>query len=469
MIETQFTFRKRTAAALLPALLFQQTVAVGCKGSASPKAEATALATAGTSAAPPAAPSEGQAQPGSLAERLAAVQSGQADGTGNKPVLPAWKPAKPGMAVPAIPLVRGLQVVTAISDLRGDYESIKSIEGVSPSVVQMHYSADVPSIQMTGALKYEGDQIYNPKNQFPDHVSCTRLIDAADLASAHSYSEIFCENPGVEHFSGSTSIGASTEMLNQLRAGQQVEFHFTPESKWVIFEQLGAQLQGHGSGEPPLTRHAGQQMYSCNLHRAEAEDLAAPVLLNGQRVELPALHAMCTLDGGEEAHLYYLDQPANPITLAFQLGPASVRLQLIKILLPSPEERQAAAPAKPSEMEQALAAKKPVEVYGIYFDFNSAKIKPESEGVLQQIAEIMQKNPDWKLDVAGHTDNIGGDEFNLGLSQRRAGAVKDALVKRYRIAPDRLATAGYGASRPIETNTTMEGRARNRRVELQRL
>jgi outer membrane protein OmpA-like peptidoglycan-associated protein len=119
-------------------------------------------------------------------------------------------------------------------------------------------------------------------------------------------------------------------------------------------------------------------------------------------------------------------------------------------------------------MEQALAAKKPVEVYGIYFDFDSATIKPESEEVLQQIAGILRKNPDWKLNVSGHTDNIGDNSFNLGLSQRRAAAVKDALVTRYKIAPDRLATSGYGASQPIESNKTLEGRARNRRVELQR-
>jgi outer membrane protein OmpA-like peptidoglycan-associated protein len=88
--------------------------------------------------------------------------------------------------------------------------------------------------------------------------------------------------------------------------------------------------------------------------------------------------------------------------------------------------------------------------------------------VLKQIAAILQRNPDWKLSVGGHTDNIGDANFNLGLSQRRAAAVKNALVTRYKISPDRLTTSGYGATQPIETNTTMEGRARNRRVELQR-
>ena len=68
--------------------------------------------------------------------------------------------------------------------------------------------------------------------------------------------------------------------------------------------------------------------------------------------------------------------------------------------------------------------------------------------------------------MEGNTDNIGGDVYNLDLSKRRAAAVKETLVTRYHIAPDRLSTNGFGASHPIETNDTLEGRARNRRVEL---
>ena len=104
----------------------------------------------------------------------------------------------------------------------------------------------------------------------------------------------------------------------------------------------------------------------------------------------------------------------------------------------------------------------------IYFDFNKATLKPESAPVLKEIADAMTHNPDWKLTVEGHTDNIGGDTYNLDLSKRRAASVKQALVSRYNIAPDRLLTGGYGASRPVETNDTLEGRARNRRVELVR-
>jgi outer membrane protein OmpA-like peptidoglycan-associated protein len=70
--------------------------------------------------------------------------------------------------------------------------------------------------------------------------------------------------------------------------------------------------------------------------------------------------------------------------------------------------------------------------------------------------------------VSGHTDNVGGDPYNLDLSKRRAAAVKQALVTQYHVAPERLLTDGFGASRPVDTNDTLAGRARNRRVELTR-
>jgi OOP family OmpA-OmpF porin len=88
--------------------------------------------------------------------------------------------------------------------------------------------------------------------------------------------------------------------------------------------------------------------------------------------------------------------------------------------------------------------------------------------VLREIADALNHNSGWKLRVEGHTDNIGGDDYNMDLSQRRAEAVNQALVTRYHIAVDRLTPQGFGASRPKEPNDTLAGRARNRRVELVR-
>jgi outer membrane protein OmpA-like peptidoglycan-associated protein len=120
------------------------------------------------------------------------------------------------------------------------------------------------------------------------------------------------------------------------------------------------------------------------------------------------------------------------------------------------------------EMERRLAEEKRVDVYGIYFGFNSDRIRKESEPILREIADILDRNPDWTLSINGHTDNVGGDAYNLDLSRRRSEAVHKALVERFGIAADRLTTGGHGASAPKDTNDTPEGRARNRRVELVR-
>jgi len=118
------------------------------------------------------------------------------------------------------------------------------------------------------------------------------------------------------------------------------------------------------------------------------------------------------------------------------------------------------------EMERRLAKERRVDVYGIYFDFGSDRIRKESEPVLKEIAEMLGRNAEWTLSIDGHTDSIGGDAYNLDLSRRRSESVRKALVDRYSIAAARLTTAGHGASAPKDTNDTPEGRAKNRRVEL---
>lgn len=101
-----------------------------------------------------------------------------------------------------------------------------------------------------------------------------------------------------------------------------------------------------------------------------------------------------------------------------------------------------------------------------FFSFNSDVIREESEPTLDEIGMMLQRRQDWKLAINGHTDSIASDAYNLELSRRRAIAVKAALVTRYGVAPDRLTTAGMGEASPKDTNETLEGRARNRRVEL---
>jgi OOP family OmpA-OmpF porin len=109
-----------------------------------------------------------------------------------------------------------------------------------------------------------------------------------------------------------------------------------------------------------------------------------------------------------------------------------------------------------------------VAVYGIHFDTGKATIQPDSEAVLQQIVQLLEQNPTLKLRVEGHTDNQGLAAANQTLSEKRAQAVV-AWLTSHGVAPARLVAKGFGASKPVAVNTTEEGRAKNRRVELAKL
>ena len=102
--------------------------------------------------------------------------------------------------------------------------------------------------------------------------------------------------------------------------------------------------------------------------------------------------------------------------------------------------------------------------YGITFDVGKATIKPESMGEINRIVQLMTENPDLKFSVEGHTDNTGKEASNQTLSEQRSQAIVDKLVE-LGIAKDRLTAVGKGQNSPIASNSTDEGRAKNRRVE----
>jgi outer membrane protein OmpA-like peptidoglycan-associated protein len=118
------------------------------------------------------------------------------------------------------------------------------------------------------------------------------------------------------------------------------------------------------------------------------------------------------------------------------------------------------------EMAKAIGSTGRVALYGIYFDFNKAEVKPESDPTLEQIGKLMKDNASIKLLVVGHTDNAGSFGSNMDLSKRRATAVVDVLTGRHRVGKDRLSPVGVSFASPIASNKTEEGRAKNRRVEL---
>lgn len=124
--------------------------------------------------------------------------------------------------------------------------------------------------------------------------------------------------------------------------------------------------------------------------------------------------------------------------------------------------------AKPDTRHKLLTEGKIVS-YGIYFDVNSDKLKPESYGTLNDIAKVLKENPQVKIKIIGHTDSDGDDSRNLDLSKRRANSVKEELSKTFGIDNSRIETDGKGETQSIAPNDTPENKSKNRRVEFIKL
>ena len=119
----------------------------------------------------------------------------------------------------------------------------------------------------------------------------------------------------------------------------------------------------------------------------------------------------------------------------------------------------------PKKYNLVVVTEKKIELkQTVYFDFNKATIKPVSFALLDDVARALTDNPKLKVEVQGHTDSVGNDDFNLKLSQSRAESVKKYLVGKG-VTEDRMEPKGYGKTVPIADNRTAVGRGQNRRVE----
>ena len=362
-------------------------------------------------------------------------------------VLPVAAPAEPAPteaanAMTKIPLVKGLTVIGAASERQGDYEASTAVDAIdTDGSLHLSASADVP----------------DSSGGSPEAVNVTRTVTASDLRNGRTY-KYMCYTGGEEEYPGTTAMGTSAAVLQDLRSRGEASITLDGDAGGIagmMSSVLGMMAGSHDKGAAK-----GYLTASGNLKLAEPQPRPFRLIVNNVPVSLPAWHVKGRFGEGDEAvdvDWYILDDPDNPLSLRFAFG--KEQFEIVRIEFPVANEAKA--------LEAALTDNKRAVLYGIYFDFNSATIKPQSEAVLRTIVDVMKRDPGWVLVVEGHTDNIGGDVRNQDLSTRRAASVKAALVERG-VSADRLNTAGYGASVPRETNATLAGRARNRRVELTR-
>jgi len=270
-----------------------------------------------------------------------------------------------------VPLGPGLTIVDAWHVSYGDYELIENADSVAADSVRF-FASD-------GA----------------NHNEVYRTVCREDLQSAHVYKTGFGDGDP-EIFPGTTLFSVSAAVLNDLKTKGRTAFTYT--------QTVDAGDDEAGKTASRRFKHDGftWDEWSGELVRVEADDVQVPVIVNEQRVQLPAVHAKGML-GELLTELWVVDDPLNPVTLRFAQPSAKFSLQVVKLSFPGGE-----AP----KIEQSLKSKGTAEVHGIYFDFGSDQIRSESEPVLKEIADSLTANPTWNLNIEGHTDNIGGDQYN---------------------------------------------------------
>ncbi len=183
-----------------------------------------------------------------------------------------------------------------------------------------------------------------------------------------------------------------------------------------------------------------------------------------------------SLDGAQQNARYasraryllaVLDRPEGKVYAAMLVGEAASGTTVyVRVVELKAMESGKVVFVDADAMQKSIAASGHAAIYGIFFDTDRDVLKPDSKPSLEQIARLLKSNPGMGLIVTGHTDNQGAFDYNVDLSRRRASAVVTALVNQYGVARERLTAFGAGMAAPAAANSTEEGRAKNRRVEL---
>jgi outer membrane protein OmpA-like peptidoglycan-associated protein len=344
---------------------------------------------------------------------------------------------------PRIPLVTGLVLGSVLHSPLGEREDVLEVTRADTSGV--HYAWHERTITATG------DTTTGFRKRF---------VRANDLAGAPRFDDIFGKDEQVRP--GFTAISISSAVFRELRDAGSAPFSMivTPlESRAMTASATPLS----GLLAPSRVRYKG------SLTRISPRPEPFPLLVNGSRAELPALHLKGSFADGlrrTEWDLWVLADSAHPLLLKSVLD--GDVFQMVRADLPDELAAQEGTRAEWQAMKAELSEKCRLELPGVYFAFGTAAIDPISDRALAELARALAQHPEWTFTVEGHTDSVGTAAANQTLSRRRAEAVRARLTERHGLDTHTWGAVGYGATRPKESNATIEGRARNRRVELVR-
>jgi outer membrane protein OmpA-like peptidoglycan-associated protein len=325
-------------------------------------------------------------------------------------------------------------MVQTLTTAQGDRESVHRVTGTTTN--GLRWTWDLVEVKQNGDTA---------KQNFHYAELHADIGDAIRLRAYHEVGE-------AEEHPGYTMHSVSRAVFRRLRAAGSDSF-----------QVLSVEALGGGGMFAGMGRRSTPVRWSGRLSVVSPSPVPFPVLLNGRRVEVPALHlkGRLTARGKRwQPELWILADSAYPMLLKWIGGHAAGGNVLQTIRL----DFRLDLPA----LERSLSTDCRAELPGVYFGFNSAVLDAASDRTIAEVAALLAKHPDWSVTLEGHTDSIGSAAANRTLSERRVEAVRARLVSQHRVDESRLRTSGLGSARPREPNTTIEGRARNRRVELVR-
>lgn len=329
-----------------------------------------------------------------------------------------------------VPLQPGLVLVSALHWDTGDRENVFTVEQETANGVTYGWNT-----KRRGA------------DGRPEELEFRRFVRAVDLEKATRLHAVYRMADKAD-YPGYTGWSLSSAVYDALAAGG--------EAPYMIVD-----LANEEGADAVIGNLLGQTRRLKGNLRFSPGAQAFPLLYNGARVTVPARRATGSFvaDGiAENVELQVIADRAHPLLLKMVKGGHT--WQIVRIETPQDQ------PAR--TFEQQLTRNCRVEIPGVYFAFATADLDAMSDRALAAVAQTLRAHPDWTVSIEGHTDNIGSDASNLELSQARAAAVRSNLVDHQAITAGRLKAVGHGENRPRESNETLEGRARNRRVELVR-
>ena len=304
------------------------------------------------------------------------------------------------------------------------------------------FAKDAAGCKDVGDLKrFEGSSIaLCEKKTFAEYTIATGRVPAFDYSSQKGVYDAKLDLEGRL----TQSVYSVPKGPSSAEVFRNYKQELTEKSWKILFEAKQTDI---GDGlQRVMEQGAGGQVFGYS--QQDARYLSAVKEADGLTTHI-ALYVVEYADG--------YNPVVNPVK-----GQVYVRLDALE----SGELRNQMVLVSAEEIARGLDSSGRVALYGLLFDFNKATLQPESRPTLDEIAKFLKANPDQRVHVVGHTDNVGGVEFNQKLSQARANAVVAELSKTYGVQAARMRPAGVGLLSPMASNAEENGRAKNRRVEL---